>query len=101
MNYAAIFLKFLKLLSILAKNQLAGNLWKRYSQCIGSISFAKRNDVVTGILQVNWDLVIIDEAHEYFARIQGNDLRRTGLLSQRVKNEIIDLLSRTGQDRAK
>lgn len=64
--------------SNLAKNQLAGNPWDRFRQCIASIDFAKREDVIPGILQVDWDLVIIDEAHKCSARTQGDDLRRTG-----------------------
>jgi superfamily II DNA or RNA helicase len=54
--------------SILAKGQLAGNPWERFRQCIASIDFAKRDDVIPGILQVDWDLVIIDEAHKCSAR---------------------------------
>ncbi|MBE9213631.1 DUF3883 domain-containing protein [Plectonema cf. radiosum LEGE 06105] len=64
--------------SNLAKNQLAGNPWERFRQCIASIDFAKREDIAPGILQVDWDLVIIDEAHKCSARTQGDDLRRTG-----------------------
>lgn len=64
--------------SIRALGQLAGNPWERFRQCIASIDFAKRDDVVPGILQVDWDLVIIDEAHKCSARTQGDDLRRTG-----------------------
>lgn len=64
--------------SILAKGQLAGNPWERFRQCIASIDFAKRDDVAPGILQVDWDLVIIDEAHKCSAQTQGGDLRRTG-----------------------
>jgi SNF2 family DNA or RNA helicase len=64
--------------STLAKGQLAGNPWERFRQCIASIDFAKQDDVAPGILQVDWDLVIIDEAHKCSARTQGDDLRRTG-----------------------
>lgn len=64
--------------SILVKGQLAGNPWERFRQCIASIDFAKRDDVTPGLLQVDWDLVIIDEAHKCSARTQGDDLRRTG-----------------------
>lgn len=64
--------------SALAKGQLAGNPWERFRQCIASVDFAKREDVAPGILQVDWDLVIIDEAHKCSARTQGDDLRRTG-----------------------
>ena len=64
--------------SYLIKNQLAGNPWERFQQCICSIDFAKRDEILPGILQVDWDLVIIDEAHKCSARTQGDDLRRTG-----------------------
>ena len=64
--------------SILVKGQLAGNPWERFRQCIASIDFAKRDDVTPSLLQVDWDLVIIDEAHKCSARTQGDDLRRTG-----------------------
>ncbi|WP_107668050.1 helicase-related protein, partial [Cyanothece sp. BG0011] len=64
--------------SNLVKNQLAGNPWERFRQCIASIDFAKRDEVMPSILQVEWDLVIIDEAHKCSARTQGDELRRTG-----------------------
>ncbi|WP_069791009.1 helicase-related protein (plasmid) [Cyanobacterium sp. IPPAS B-1200] len=64
--------------SFLVKNQLGGNPWERFRQCIASIDFAKRDDVLPSILQVDWDLVIIDEAHKCSARSQGDELRRTG-----------------------
>lgn len=64
--------------SYLVKNQLGGNPWERFRQCISSIDFAKRDDVLPGILQVDWDLIIIDEAHKCSARTQGDELRRTG-----------------------
>ncbi len=64
--------------STLAKGQLAGNPWERFRQCVASIDFAKRDDIVPGILQVDWDLVIVDEAHKCSARTQGDELRRTG-----------------------
>ncbi len=77
--------------STLAKNQLAGNPWERFRQCIASIDFAKRDDVVSGILQVDWDLVIIDEAHKCSARSQGEELRRTG------RYRLAEELSRTSE----
>ena len=63
--------------SVLAKNQLAGNPWERFRQCIASIDFAKRDEIMPGILQVDWDLVIIDEAHKCSASNQGDEVRRT------------------------
>jgi len=64
--------------SNLAKGQLAGNTWERFRQCIASIDFAKREDIAAGILQVEWDLVIVDEAHKCSARSLGDELRKTG-----------------------
>ena len=74
--------------SALAKGQLAGNPWERFRQCIASIDFAKRDDILPGILQVDWDLVIVDEAHKCSARTQGDDLRRTG------RYELVEELSK-------
>jgi len=85
--------------STLAKGQLAGNPWERFRQCIASIDFAKQDDIIPGILQVDWDLVIVDEAHKCSARTQGDDLRRTGrykLVEELSKNcERILLLTAT------
>jgi len=64
--------------SNLAKGQLAGNTWERFRQCIASIDFAKQEDIAAGILQVDWDLVIVDEAHKCSARSLGDELRKTG-----------------------
>lgn len=77
--------------STLAKGQLAGNPWERFRQCIASIDFAKRDDVSPGIFQVDWDLVIIDEAHKCSARTQGDDLRRTG------RYKLVEELSRISE----
>jgi len=54
--------------SELAKDQLAGNVWERFPQCITSIDFAKRDDIAPDLLRADWDLVIIDEAHKCAAR---------------------------------
>lgn len=63
--------------SDLAKNQLAGNVWERFPQCIASIDFAKQDDIFPGLLRAGWDLVIIDEAHKCAARLYGNEVKRT------------------------
>ncbi|MCZ7543283.1 MAG: helicase-related protein [Anaerolineae bacterium] len=60
-----------------AKNQLAGNVWDRVPQCITSIDFAKQADVWPGILRVQWDLVVIDEAHKCAARTYGREVKKT------------------------
>jgi SNF2 family DNA or RNA helicase len=63
--------------SDLAKNQPAGNVWQRFPQSIASLDFAKQDDVATGLLRADWDLVIIDEAHKCAARRYGNEVKHT------------------------
>jgi len=63
--------------SDMAKNQLAGNIWERFPQCIASIDFAKQEDVAPGLLRAGWDVVIVDEAHKCAARLYGNEIKRT------------------------
>lgn len=63
--------------SDLAKNQLAGNVWERFPQCIASIDFAKQDDVAPGLLRAGWDVVIVDEAHKCAARLYSNEVKRT------------------------
>jgi len=63
--------------SELAKDQLAGNVWDRFPQCIASIDFAKQDDVWPGILRAHWDLVVIDEAHKCAARTYGREVKKT------------------------
>ncbi len=58
-------------------NQLAGNVWDRYRQCITSLDFAKQERVVQSLEQIPWDLVIIDEAHKCSARTQGEKVAKT------------------------
>ena len=58
-------------------NQLAGNVWDRYRQCITSLDFAKQGRVVQSLEQIPWDLVIIDEAHKCSARTQGEKVAKT------------------------
>lgn len=47
-----------------------------------------RDDITPGILQVDWDLMIVDEAHKCSARTQEDDLRRTG------RYELVEALSK-------
>lgn len=61
----------------LAKDQLAGNVWQRFPQCIASIDFAKQDDVTPDLLRADWDLVIIDEAHKCAARWFSGKVKRT------------------------
>lgn len=74
--------------SDLAKNQLAGNVWERFPQCIASLDFAKQEDVAPGLLRTDWDLVIIDEAHKCAARRYSNEVKRTRryVLAEQLSN---------------
>jgi superfamily II DNA or RNA helicase len=63
--------------SDLARNQLAGNAWERFPQCISSIDFSKQDSVAPGLLRARWDLVIVDEAHKASARTNGEKIDRT------------------------
>src|SRR6266852_3370721 len=58
-------------------NQLAGNIWDRYRQCIASLDFAKQERITQSLEQIPWDLVIIDEAHKCAARTQGEKVAKT------------------------
>ena len=50
------------------RNQFGANEWLERNQVITSLDLAKRSDVLPGLQQVNWDLVIVDEAHRMSAR---------------------------------
>jgi len=54
------------------------NIWRRENQIITSIDFAKREDVLPSLSGVDFDLVIVDEAHKMSAYRYGNKLERTG-----------------------
>jgi superfamily II DNA or RNA helicase len=58
-------------------NQLAGNIWDRYRQCIVSLDLAKQERITQSLEQIPWDLVIIDEAHKCAARTQGEKVAKT------------------------
>jgi superfamily II DNA or RNA helicase len=58
-------------------NHITGNVWDRYRQCIASIDFAKQENIMRGLEQIPWDIVIIDEAHKCAARTQGEKIAKT------------------------
>jgi SNF2 family DNA or RNA helicase len=63
--------------SELVGNQLAGNIWDRYRQCIASLDFAKQEKIAQTLEHIPWDLIIIDEAHKCSARSQGEKIAKT------------------------
>lgn len=54
------------------------NVWRDYSQVITSMDFAKQEDVLSTLVDADWDLVIVDEAHKLAAyRYVGEDVKKT------------------------
>jgi superfamily II DNA or RNA helicase len=53
------------------------NIWEEKTQCITSMDFAKQDDVLDTLKEVNWDLVIVDEAHKMAAYLYGDKIDKT------------------------
>lgn len=45
------------------REQFGMNQWMEHKQIITSLDLAKREDILPGLRQAHWDLVIVDEAH--------------------------------------
>lgn len=45
------------------RDQFGVNQWMEQTQVVTSLDLAKREDILPGLRQVHWDLVIVDEAH--------------------------------------
>lgn len=45
------------------RDQFGVNQWLKQRQVIASLDLAKRDDILPGLHQAHWDLVIVDEAH--------------------------------------
>ncbi|MFY9342177.1 MAG: helicase-related protein [Planctomycetota bacterium] len=59
--------KFLVLKGSDIRDQYGLNQWLEQKQVITSLDLAKRTDVLPGLRQSHWDLVIVDEAHRMSA----------------------------------
>ena len=55
--------KFLLLRGRDIRDQFGVNQWLEQQKVITSLDLAKRTEILPGLRQVNWDLVIVDEAH--------------------------------------
>ncbi len=55
--------KFLVLKGGDIREQFGVNQWLEQKKVITSLDLAKRNDILPGLRQVHWDLIIVDEAH--------------------------------------
>ena len=58
------------------REQFGVNQWLEQRQIITSLDLAKRADVLPGLAQVRWDLVIVDEAHRMSARDETHKSQR-------------------------
>ena len=59
--------KFLVLKGQDIRDQFGVNQWLERSRVITSLDLAKRDEILPGLRQVHWDLVIVDEAHRMSA----------------------------------
>jgi superfamily II DNA or RNA helicase len=59
--------KFLVLKGQDIREQFGVNQWLERNRVITSLDLAKREDILPGLRQVHWDLVIVDEAHRMSA----------------------------------
>jgi superfamily II DNA or RNA helicase len=55
--------KFLVVKGSNIRDQFGVNQWLEQKQVLTSLDLAKREDILPGLRQVHWDLVIVDEAH--------------------------------------
>ncbi|MBI3372873.1 MAG: DUF3883 domain-containing protein [Betaproteobacteria bacterium] len=59
--------KFLILKGQDVRDQFGVNQWLEQNRVITSLDLAKRQDILPGLRQVHWDLIIVDEAHRMSA----------------------------------
>ncbi|HEX9734719.1 MAG TPA: helicase-related protein, partial [Thermoanaerobaculia bacterium] len=55
--------KFVRVQGGDVRDQFGVNQWLEHDQVITSLDLAKRPEILPGLRQVHWDLVIVDEAH--------------------------------------
>lgn len=58
------------------RDQFGINQWLEQSRVITSLDLAKREDILPGLRQVHWDLVIVDEAHRMSAADESHKSQR-------------------------
>ena len=58
------------------RDQFGVNQWLERKQIITSLDLAKRTEILPGLRQVRWDLVIVDEAHRMSARDETHKSQR-------------------------
>ena len=68
--------KFLVLKGSDLRDQFGVNQWLQQKRVITSLDLAKREDILPGLRQVHWGLVIVDEAHRMSARDESHKSQR-------------------------
>ncbi len=68
--------QFLVLKGSNIRDQFGVNQWLEQPHVITSLDLAKRTDILPGLRQVRWDLVIVDEAHRMSARDETHKSQR-------------------------
>ncbi len=59
--------EFVRLRGSEIRDQFGVNQWLKQKQIVTSLDLAKRSEILPGLRQVHWDLVIVDEAHRMSA----------------------------------
>jgi len=59
------------------RSSWAENIWEEQNYCITSMDFAKQEDILQTMNNVQWDLVIVDEAHKMAAYQRGDKIEKT------------------------
>jgi len=72
------------------REQFGVNQWLEHKQLITSLDLAKREDILPGLRQVHWDLVVVDEAHHMSADAHHKTVRyRLGELLRDASDNIL------------
>ena len=56
--------------------QFGVNQWMQQAKVVTSLDLAKREEILPGLRQVHWDLVVVDEAHRMSARDESHRSQR-------------------------
>ena len=56
--------------------QFGVNQWMQQPKVVTSLDLAKREEILPGLRQVHWDLVVVDEAHRMSARDESHKSQR-------------------------
>ena len=74
------------------------NQWMQQPKVVTSLDLAKREEILPGLQQARWDLVVVDEAHRMSARDESHKSQRYRLAELlRDSSDHILLLTATGR----